>query len=168
MLNGTSPTSATSKPEQERPPTPSPASQPQTQPVKTSSQSQETPKRMSLGIPQAFSSSGVQIHKVQTAAGFPHSPQPLRPKSHTIGKGKKQAQCVRFFRKKCLTRMNFIEQMQLLLFSSTLSKINCFPFLCNLTLPWLHLVKNCILCSQRHIPTVECRFILKKNVKIKE
>ncbi|XP_027145388.1 actin filament-associated protein 1-like 2 isoform X2 [Larimichthys crocea] len=85
VLNGTSPTSATSKPEQERPPTPSPASQPQTQPVKTSSQSQETPKRMSLGIPQAFSSSGVQIHKVQTAAGFPHSPQPLRPKSHTIG-----------------------------------------------------------------------------------
>ncbi|TMS22000.1 Actin filament-associated protein 1-like 2 [Larimichthys crocea] len=40
---------------------------------------------LSLGIPQAFSSSGVQIHKVQTAAGFPHSPQPLRPKSHTIG-----------------------------------------------------------------------------------
>ncbi|TKS89619.1 Actin filament-associated protein 1-like 2 [Collichthys lucidus] len=85
VLNGTSPTSATSKPEQERPQTPSPASQPQTQPVKTSSQSQETPKRTSLGIPQAFSSSGVQIHKVQTAAGFPHSPQPLRPKSHTIG-----------------------------------------------------------------------------------
>ncbi|KAG8008702.1 Actin filament-associated protein 1-like 2, partial [Nibea albiflora] len=65
VLNGTSSTSATSNPEQERPPTPSPASQPQTQPVKTSSQSQdkEAPKKTSLGIPQAFSSCGVQIHK---------------------------------------------------------------------------------------------------------
>ncbi|KAM6964671.1 actin filament-associated protein 1-like 2 isoform 2-T2 [Tautogolabrus adspersus] len=89
-LNGTS--SATSKPEQELPPTPNPQ-HPQTQPVRTSSQSQETPKR-TLGITQVFnpsssSSSGVQIHNkspvVQTCTGFPQSPQPLRPKSHTIG-----------------------------------------------------------------------------------
>ncbi|XP_070782688.1 actin filament-associated protein 1-like 2 [Enoplosus armatus] len=87
VLNGTSSTPATSKPEQERPLTPTPL-QPQTQPVKASSQSQETPKRTSLGIPQAFISSGVQIHKgpaFQTASGLPHSPQPLRPKAHTIG-----------------------------------------------------------------------------------
>ncbi|XP_070707728.1 actin filament-associated protein 1-like 2 [Pempheris klunzingeri] len=87
VLNGTSSTSATSKPEQECPLTPT-SPQPQTQQVKTSSQSQETPKRTTLAIPQAFSSSGVQIQKgptFQTAAGFPHSPQPLRPKAHTIG-----------------------------------------------------------------------------------
>ncbi|XP_044033635.1 actin filament-associated protein 1-like 2 isoform X2 [Siniperca chuatsi] len=87
VLNGTSSTSATSKPEQECPLTPTPP-QPQTQPVKTSSQSQESPKRTSLGIPQAFISSGVQIHKgptFQSASGLPHSPQPLRPKAHTIG-----------------------------------------------------------------------------------
>ncbi|XP_076616747.1 actin filament-associated protein 1-like 2 isoform X2 [Chaetodon auriga] len=85
MSNGTSSTSSTSKPEQGCPLTPTPP-QPQTQPVKTSSQ--ETPKRTSLGIPQAFNSSGTQIHKgltVQAAAGLPHSPQPQRPKAHTIG-----------------------------------------------------------------------------------
>ncbi|XP_035517622.1 actin filament-associated protein 1-like 2 [Morone saxatilis] len=82
VLNGTSSTSATSKPEQELQPTHIPP-QPQTQPVKTSSQSQETPKRTSLGIPQV--SPGVQMHKGVTAAGFPHSPQPLRPKAYTIG-----------------------------------------------------------------------------------
>ncbi|XP_070847363.1 actin filament-associated protein 1-like 2 isoform X2 [Chaetodon trifascialis] len=83
MSNGTSSTSSTSKPE--CPLTPPPP-QPQTQPVKTSSQ--ETPKRTSLGIPQAFNSSGAQIHKgltAQAAAGLPHSPKPQRPKSHTIG-----------------------------------------------------------------------------------
>ncbi|XP_065805678.1 actin filament-associated protein 1-like 2 isoform X3 [Labrus bergylta] len=89
-LNGTS--SATSKPEQELPLIPN-LPQPQTQPVRISSQSQETPKR-TLGIPQVFnssssSSSGMQIHNktpvVQTGSGFPQSPQPLRPKSHTIG-----------------------------------------------------------------------------------
>ncbi|XP_051274492.1 actin filament-associated protein 1-like 2 isoform X2 [Dicentrarchus labrax] len=84
VLNGTSSTSATSKPEQELPPTLTPP-QPQTQPVKTSSQSQETPKRTSLGIPQVFNSPGVQMHKGVTAAGLPHSPQPLRPKAYTIG-----------------------------------------------------------------------------------
>ncbi|XP_042363573.1 actin filament-associated protein 1-like 2 isoform X2 [Plectropomus leopardus] len=83
VINGTSSTSVTSKPEQEQPPTPS---QPQTQPVKTSTQSQETPKRSNVGIPQAFTSSGGQIHKGQTlSAGFPHSPHPQRPKAHTIG-----------------------------------------------------------------------------------
>ncbi|GAA6214270.1 actin filament-associated protein 1-like 2 isoform X1 [Lates japonicus] len=82
VLNGTSLTSATSKPEQAHPQTPTPQ---QTQPLKPAPQSQETPKRTSLGIPQAFTSSGVQVHKGPTAAGFPHSPQPLRPKAHTIG-----------------------------------------------------------------------------------
>ncbi|XP_031170996.2 actin filament-associated protein 1-like 2 [Sander lucioperca] len=82
VLNGTSSTFV-SKPEQEQPPTPTPQ---QPQPVKTSSQSQDTPKRTSLGIPQVISSSGVQIHKGPTvSAGLPHSPQPLRPKAHTIG-----------------------------------------------------------------------------------
>ncbi|KAM9336162.1 actin filament-associated protein 1-like 2 isoform 2-T2 [Symphorus nematophorus] len=85
VLNGANSTSTTSKPEQERPQTPTPPD-PHAKPVKTSSQSQETPKRTSLGIPQAFSnSSGVQIHKGPTAAGFPQSPQPSRPKAHTIG-----------------------------------------------------------------------------------
>ncbi|XP_075948994.1 actin filament-associated protein 1-like 2 [Anarhichas minor] len=75
----------TSKPEQENPPTPTPP-QPQTQPVKTLSQSQETPKRTSVGIPQAFSSSGGQINKGPSgSAGLPHSPHPLRPKAHTMG-----------------------------------------------------------------------------------
>ncbi|XP_074518706.1 actin filament-associated protein 1-like 2 isoform X2 [Halichoeres trimaculatus] len=87
VLNGTS--SAANKPEQERPPTPI-TQQQQTQPGKTLLQNQETPKR-TLEIPQAFGSpsSGAQIHNkglvVQNAAGFPQSPQPLRPKSHTIG-----------------------------------------------------------------------------------
>uniref|UniRef100_A0A3P8THS8 Actin filament-associated protein 1-like 2 n=1 Tax=Amphiprion percula TaxID=161767 RepID=A0A3P8THS8_AMPPE len=85
-LNGINSASATSKPAQEPPQTPTPT---QTQPVKTSPQSQETPKRTSLGIPQAPSSPGGQIHKTLTAqssaAARPHSPQPLRPKAHTIG-----------------------------------------------------------------------------------
>ena len=87
VTNGTSSTSATGKPEQERPLTPTPP-QPQTQQVKTSAQNQETPKKNSLEIPQVFNSPGVQIHKgptVQAAAGLPHSPKPARPKSHTIG-----------------------------------------------------------------------------------
>lgn len=89
-LNGTNVASATSKPEQERAQTPTP-SQPQTQPVKTSTQSQETTKKTSLGITQAFNSFGGQIHKSptsHTAAARPHSPQPARPKAHTIGQGK--------------------------------------------------------------------------------
>ncbi|KAF3853627.1 hypothetical protein F7725_014315 [Dissostichus mawsoni] len=81
VVNGTSSTSITSKPEPELPQTP-----PQPQPVKTSSQSQETPKRNSVGISQAFTSPGVQINKGQTVStGLPHSPVPLRPKAHTIG-----------------------------------------------------------------------------------
>ncbi|XP_039990782.1 actin filament-associated protein 1-like 2 isoform X3 [Xiphias gladius] len=87
VLNETSLTSATSKPEQAAPPCPTPQ-QSQTQPLKTTAQSQETPKRLTLGITQAFNSSGGQLHKgptVHTSAGFPHSPQPLRPKAHTIG-----------------------------------------------------------------------------------
>ncbi|KAG7507928.1 hypothetical protein JOB18_049254 [Solea senegalensis] len=75
-------TSAASKPEQVSSPSPSPQ---QTPPLKTTSQSQETPKRTSVEIPQAFTSS---VHKggtALTASGFPHSPQPLRPKAHTIG-----------------------------------------------------------------------------------
>ncbi|KAM6897025.1 actin filament-associated protein 1-like 2 [Xenentodon cancila] len=86
VLNGPSAESSTTKPELQRPPTPTPP-QSQTQPVKTSPPSQETPKRASLGLPQAFNSSGV--HKspaAQTsAAALPHSPQPARPKAHTIG-----------------------------------------------------------------------------------
>ncbi|CAJ1081035.1 actin filament-associated protein 1-like 2 isoform X1 [Xyrichtys novacula] len=86
-LNGTS--AAAGKPELERPPSPNTPQQ-QSQPVKTLSQNQETPKR-TLEIPQVFNSpsSGVQIHSkslvVPNASGFPQSPQPLRPKSHTIG-----------------------------------------------------------------------------------
>ncbi|XP_030610643.1 actin filament-associated protein 1-like 2 isoform X1 [Archocentrus centrarchus] len=86
-LNGTNLVSAAGKPEQEGAQIPTP-SQPQTQPVKTSSQSQETTKKTSLGIPQAFNSFGAHIHKGPTshpAAASPHSPQPLRPKAHTIG-----------------------------------------------------------------------------------
>ncbi|XP_008275800.1 actin filament-associated protein 1-like 2 isoform X2 [Stegastes partitus] len=77
-----------SKPAQEPAQTPA---QPQTQPVKTSAQSQETPKRTSLGVPQATNSPGGHIHKGLTvqssaaAAARPHSPQPLRPKAFTIG-----------------------------------------------------------------------------------
>ena len=85
--NGTSSTSATSKPQQEHPATPTPP-QPPTQQVKASAQSQETPKKNSLEIPQVFNSPGGQIHKgptVQAAAGLPHSPKPARPKAHTIG-----------------------------------------------------------------------------------
>ncbi|XP_026207056.1 actin filament-associated protein 1-like 2 isoform X2 [Anabas testudineus] len=55
--------------------------QPQAHSVQTSYQSQETPRR----VPQAFGGAGGQIHKGPTAAGFPHSPQPMRPKAHTIG-----------------------------------------------------------------------------------
>lgn len=90
-LNETNSTSANSKPEQERSPTPT-LPQPQTQPAKTTCQSQEAPKRRN--IPQAFGSPGGQIHKGPTAAGFPHSPQPMRPKAHTIGEGKN---CNRWF-----------------------------------------------------------------------
>ncbi|XP_061564975.1 actin filament-associated protein 1-like 2 isoform X2 [Cololabis saira] len=87
VLNGPSTECSTTKPEQQRPPTPTPT-QSQNQPVKTSPQSQESPKRATLGLPQAFNSSGAQIHKslaAQTSAGLPHSPQPARPKGHTIG-----------------------------------------------------------------------------------
>ncbi|KAM6898578.1 actin filament-associated protein 1-like 2 isoform 1-T1 [Lycodopsis pacificus] len=85
VSDGTSSQSVTSKPEQENAATPTPP-QPQTQPVKTLSQSQETPKRTSVGIPQAFSSSGVQINKGPSgSAGLPHSPHALRPKAHTMG-----------------------------------------------------------------------------------
>ncbi|XP_068439662.1 actin filament-associated protein 1-like 2 [Clinocottus analis] len=85
VSNGTSSTSVSSKPEEEHPLTPTPP-QPQNQPVKTLSQSQETPKRISVGIPAAFSSSGVQINKGPTVpAVLPNSPHPLRPKAHTMG-----------------------------------------------------------------------------------
>ncbi|XP_040922772.1 actin filament-associated protein 1-like 2 isoform X2 [Toxotes jaculatrix] len=87
VSNETSLTSATSKREPVCPPTSTPQ-QSQTQPLKTTSQSQETNKRMSLGIAQALNSAGGQTQKgstVHTGAGFPHSPQPLRPKAHTIG-----------------------------------------------------------------------------------
>lgn len=81
VSNGTSSTCVTSKPEHEKPPTPT-----QNQPVKTLSQSQETPKRISAGIPQAFSPAGVQINKGPTvSAVLPSSPHPLRPKAHTMG-----------------------------------------------------------------------------------
>ena len=83
VLNGTSSTPAISKPEQECPLTPTPPqpqtqTQTQTQAPKTSSQSQETPKRN-------FSP---KVPMTQTAAGFPHSPQPPRPKAFTIGEDK--------------------------------------------------------------------------------
>uniref|UniRef100_A0A3B4EYF3 Actin filament-associated protein 1-like 2 n=1 Tax=Pundamilia nyererei TaxID=303518 RepID=A0A3B4EYF3_9CICH len=102
-LNGTNLASATSKPEEERAQTPTP-SQPQTQPVKTSTQSQETTKKTSLGITQAFNSFGGQIHKgptSHTAAVHPHSPQPARPKAHTIveiklGKNRTEADMRRY------------------------------------------------------------------------
>ncbi|KAK2820413.1 hypothetical protein Q5P01_023372 [Channa striata] len=81
LLDETSSTYANCKTERERPPTP-PPQQPQTKPVRTSSQSQETPKKTSLGIPPVVSTGG---QKGPTGAGFPHSPQLLRPKAYTIG-----------------------------------------------------------------------------------
>uniref|UniRef100_A0A3B3CWF3 Actin filament-associated protein 1-like 2 n=1 Tax=Oryzias melastigma TaxID=30732 RepID=A0A3B3CWF3_ORYME len=54
----------------------------QTQPGRNFPPSQETSKKSSLEIPKAFTSSVVEIHKVPP---FPHSPQPARPKAHTIG-----------------------------------------------------------------------------------
>ncbi|XP_053269916.1 actin filament-associated protein 1-like 2 isoform X2 [Pleuronectes platessa] len=84
-LYETSLPSAASKPEPTRPSTPTPQHA-QLQPLKTTSQSQETSKRMSLGIPPVFSSPGGHKGPTgHTAAGFPHSPQPLRPKAHTMG-----------------------------------------------------------------------------------
>lgn len=77
-------TNLTNKPEPDEAVTPIA----QTQPVKTSPQSQETPKKTSLEIAQAFSFSGVQSHKsltLQNATGLPRSPQPPRPKAHLIG-----------------------------------------------------------------------------------
>ncbi|XP_028990019.1 actin filament-associated protein 1-like 2 [Betta splendens] len=47
--------------------------------AKTPTQSQEAAKRVGTGFTQAFGS------KAPTAAGFPHSPQPMRLKAHTIG-----------------------------------------------------------------------------------
>lgn len=85
VLNGTS---STSKPEQRQSLTFT-APQPQTQPVKTSSQSQETPKSTNQGTLQAFSSSGAQIHKglmPHSTASLTRSPVPPRPKANTIGK----------------------------------------------------------------------------------
>ncbi|XP_067344342.1 actin filament-associated protein 1-like 2 isoform X2 [Channa argus] len=81
VVNETSSSYAGCKPEQERPLTPT--SHPQTKPVRSSSQSQETTKKMSLGIPQVLISAGGQ--KGPTTAGFPHSPQLLRPKAYTMG-----------------------------------------------------------------------------------
>lgn len=99
VFNGTSQTNATSKPDPPCPPnpTPQPSQQSQSQPVKTTSQSQETPKRTSLGIPQAFNASAGQAHKgpvVHTGAGFPNSPQPMRPKAHTVGECETQKQWI--------------------------------------------------------------------------
>ncbi|XP_077959640.1 actin filament-associated protein 1-like 2 isoform X2 [Gasterosteus aculeatus] len=83
VSNGTCPHSR--KPEQEPPVTPA-QPQPPTQAVKTLPQSQETPKRTSVGIPQAFCSSGPQINKgLPVSAGLTQSPHPLRPKAHTMG-----------------------------------------------------------------------------------
>ncbi|XP_032430191.1 actin filament-associated protein 1-like 2 isoform X8 [Xiphophorus hellerii] len=74
VLNGPNSASSSSKAEQQRSRSPS-----QSQPVKT--QSQETSKRSSLGVPQGFSLPGAQ----KCLTGLPHSPQPTRPKAHTIG-----------------------------------------------------------------------------------
>ncbi|XP_043958005.1 actin filament-associated protein 1-like 2 isoform X2 [Gambusia affinis] len=74
VLNGPNSGFSSSKAEQQRSRSPS-----QPQPVKT--QSQETSKRSSLGIPQAFSLPGAQ----KSPSGLPHSPQPARPKAYTIG-----------------------------------------------------------------------------------
>ncbi|MEQ2211318.1 hypothetical protein XENOCAPTIV_024024 [Xenoophorus captivus] len=88
VLNGPDSTSSSSKPDQQRSQSPA-AIQPQTQPVKTPSESREISKRSSLGFPQAFNLPKAQIHKGPTsqtaAAVLPHSPQPARPKAHTIG-----------------------------------------------------------------------------------
>ncbi|CAG5906282.1 unnamed protein product [Menidia menidia] len=89
VLNGLNSPSASNKPEQQAPQSPAPPHL-QSSPVKTPFQSQETPKKTSLEIPQAFSSPGTQIQKgqvAQTAAAVthPHSPQPARPKAHTVG-----------------------------------------------------------------------------------
>lgn len=84
LLNGTSSTTSASKLESEPPVT----SASPTQPAKTSSQSQETPKRTSLGPLQAFNNPGVLLHRgqmLQADVGRPRSPQPPRPKAHTIG-----------------------------------------------------------------------------------
>ncbi|XP_054878619.1 actin filament-associated protein 1-like 2 isoform X2 [Poeciliopsis prolifica] len=74
LLNGPNSASSSSKAEQRRSRSPS-----QCQPIKT--QSQETSKRSSLGVPLAFSLPGAQ----KSPTGLPHSPQPARPKAHTIG-----------------------------------------------------------------------------------
>ncbi|KAM4715803.1 actin filament-associated protein 1-like 2 isoform 2-T2 [Anableps anableps] len=79
VLNGPNSVFFSSKAEQQQSQSP-----PQTQPVKTPSQSQEISKRSSLGIPQTCSLSGAQIHKGLTAAGAGLL-QPARPKAHTIG-----------------------------------------------------------------------------------
>lgn len=92
LLNGTSSTTSASKPESEPPVT----STSPTQPAKTSSQSQETPKRTTLGTLQAFNNPGVLIHRgqmLQADVGRPRSPQPPRPKAHTIGEVWKSCQC---------------------------------------------------------------------------
>ncbi|XP_013863040.1 actin filament-associated protein 1-like 2 [Austrofundulus limnaeus] len=87
-LNGPTSTSAASKPEQQSSPTPNCALLQPPQAM-TSSQGQESSKRFSLGVSQAFSSTGAQIQKspvVQTVSNlFPKSPQLARPKAHTIG-----------------------------------------------------------------------------------
>lgn len=81
LLNGT----GASKLESESPLAPSS----QSQPAKTLSQSQETSKRTSLASLQAFNNTGVLTHRGQTLqayVGAPKSPQPARPKAHTVGK----------------------------------------------------------------------------------
>uniref|UniRef100_A0A3Q2DEV1 Actin filament-associated protein 1-like 2 n=1 Tax=Cyprinodon variegatus TaxID=28743 RepID=A0A3Q2DEV1_CYPVA len=61
----------------------------QTQPTKTSSPGQDISKRNSLGVPRAYSPPAAQTHKGgtthTTASWIPNSPQPGRPKAHTIG-----------------------------------------------------------------------------------
>lgn len=92
LLNGTSSTTSASKLESEPPVT----STSQTPPAKTSSQSQESPKRTSLGTLQAFNNPGVLIHRGQMLladVGHPRSPQPPRPKAHTIGEVWESCQC---------------------------------------------------------------------------
>lgn len=78
VLNGIASTAAASEVVKERPPTPTPP-QPQSQSSKPSSQSQEPMRR-------TFSPSlGHRGLMNQPAVGFPHSPQPLRPKAFTLG-----------------------------------------------------------------------------------
>lgn len=81
LSNGTG--SSPSRSQLEPEPRPPPASL--TQPAKTSSQSLETPKRASLGPPQAFN----RGQALQADVGAPRSPQPARPKAHSIGEGLK-------------------------------------------------------------------------------